>query len=114
MKAALPRLMREQGLAYSCDARAAVYERNLDGNRATDEALVTILSPALCGPTLSCPTLVVVRRAGHIDTIGSGTVLTPLDSTHRGWRDLGEREASLLPFNYQVRRVVRFDGLRYR
>lgn len=114
MRDALPRLMREQNLSYANDVQFQIHRRDLDDNPTTQEALVNLVSPRLCAPTLSCPTLVVVERGGHLYTIGSGRQLTPLKSSFGGWRDLGEREATLVPFHYTVTRVIRFDGLRYR
>ncbi len=112
VKANLPRLLAEQGLA-AAHALSVVIPIELDNDMSSSEGLATVVAPELCRPGLACETLIVACRSGQLVSLGHGTALTRLRSTSRGWADLAQQSPSLIPFFFVTTRVVRYDGARY-
>ncbi len=103
-------LLVSEGLTRVREPVVAVRSLELDDDPSTVEALVDVLTPEHCGPTLECTTIVVQRSAcNELRTIGHGRWLQVLVSRSNGWADLVE--TGLLPI---ARRALRFESGRYR
>lgn len=113
VQASLSLLMQREGLASATPTVATIRRVDLDNDATTEEALVDIVSADLCGPALTCPTIVVLARGGQLTTAGHGTMLSVLQSSANGYRDLAGTAPTLVPFVYAVTRALRWNGFRY-
>src|SRR5688500_16965598 len=78
-------VLAAEGMSRVRQPLVTVRAVGLDGDPSTAEALLDVLAPEHCGPTLECPTL-VVQLCGddQLRAMGHGRWLQPLTSRSNG------------------------------
>ena len=110
---ALPSMLAREGLPAAASPASVVRRVELDGDPSTEEALVDVIAPELCGPSFECPTIAIVARSDGLWPVAHGVWMQTLQSRTAGWMDLGETGPSLIPFVRTVTRALHWTGRRY-